>query len=331
LGLTVACSSGATTSVQVTAPGGGNGRVTLTPEHAISAAELAQAASIITRRLQVLGVGGVRVTAGGPGLLVSGTVGPSALSTLAQVATVGGLTFRPVVLDGSGEEEIFAGAGPPPGSTATGCATAPPSSGPVSSAAPSTGGPTGAGAATTSPAVTSPALTQPGTPPAVTCTVGTSQGPALTSAAVLDDPNAIDQTVVLPLDPQSSQGQVTERYVVGPVLRDGAYVFTGQIIASAQANLDQTGEWTVLVSFTGRGGSEWDTVVGERYYQRYIAIILDNRVESAPQIQAQQFNGQATISGGGSAGFTKAQAELLAAVLSTGALPVGFTLQSSNA
>jgi len=105
-----ACSSGATTSVQVTASRA-YGRVTLTPEHPVSAAELVQAAGIITRRL-ILGVGGVRVTASGLGLSPGRKpVGPRQLK---QAATVGGLTFRPVEFDGSGQEEIFAGAGPCP-------------------------------------------------------------------------------------------------------------------------------------------------------------------------------------------------------------------------
>jgi len=78
----------------------------------------------------------------------------------------------------------------------------------------------------------------------------------------------------------------------------------------------------VGVNFTGKGGSEWDKIVGGTYYQKYVAIVLDNRVESAPQINAQRFNGQATISGGGTGGFTHTQASNLALVLRYGALPV---------
>jgi len=62
--------------------------------------------------------------------------------------------------------------------------------------------------------------------------------------------------------------------------------------------------------------------VGGPYYQKYVAIVLDNRVESAPQINAQHFGGQATISGGGTGGFTHTQASNLALVLRYGSLPV---------
>jgi len=67
------------------------------------------------------------------------------------------------------------------------------------------------------------------------------------------------------------------------VLRDGASLFTGQIISSAQANVDETGEWTVSVDCTGRVEESGTPSSALCYYQQYIAIILDDRVESAPQ------------------------------------------------
>ncbi len=109
------------------------------------------------------------------------------------------------------------------------------------------------------------------------------------------------------------------------MLRDGTFVFTGQMVSSAQAALTQTGQWEVNVTFTGKGGTEWDKIVGGQYYQKYVAIVLDNRVESAPQINAKTFGGQATISGGGNSGFTHSQASDLALVLRYGALPVKLT------
>jgi preprotein translocase subunit SecD len=78
-----------------------------------------------------------------------------------------------------------------------------------------------------------------------------------------------------------------------------------------------------------KGGSEWDKVVGGQYFGKYIAIILDHRVESAPQINAHQFNGQATISRRGQGGFTHTEAENLALVMRYGALPVGFASPST--
>ena len=36
-----------------------------------------------------------------------------------------------------------------------------------------------------------------------------------------------------------------------------------------------------------RAAAEWDKIVGGQYYQKHVAIVLDNRVESAPQINAK--------------------------------------------
>lgn len=137
--------------------------------------------------------------------------------------------------------------------------------------------------------------------------------------------NPENQSVVLPL---YTGNDITARYILGPVLRDGTSnidptnLLTGRIVSTAQATIDSTGQWEVNVTFTGKGGTEWDDVVGKQYYQKYVAIVLDHKVISAPQINAQQFNGQATISGGGSGGFTHSQASSLALVLRYGALPV---------
>jgi preprotein translocase subunit SecD len=117
--------------------------------------------------------------------------------------------------------------------------------------------------------------------------------------------------------------------VLGPVLKAGTDYLTGHIVSRADPVVNPTtGEWTVNVTFTGRGGTEWDQVVGGQYYQKFVAIVLDNKVISAPQIQAKAFNGQATISGGGTGGFTHKQASSLALVLRYGALPV--QLQQSD-
>jgi preprotein translocase subunit SecD len=187
-----------------------------------------------------------------------------------------------------------------------------------------TGSTPAAPTATASP--TTAAVTPLAPTTATTAAPATSAGPTLTPQSVLDNPASADQQVVLP---QYTGSDITARYVLGPVVRDTtstpAYLFTGQIVSSAQANIDTTGQWTVQVNFTGRGGGEWDKIVGGQYYQKYVAVVLDNRVESAPQINAQHFGGSATISGGGSAGFSHSEASHLALVLRYGALPVKLT------
>jgi preprotein translocase subunit SecD len=139
----------------------------------------------------------------------------------------------------------------------------------------------------------------------------TSSGPAITPDNQIQD----NQPVVLPQYDNKSN-QITSRYVLGPV------ILKGNIVSGAQAQVDPTtGQWTVQVQFTGSGGSQFDSKIAKPYYQKQVAIVLDNRVESAPTINAQQFNGQATISGG-TGGFTHSQASNLALVLRYGALPL---------
>ncbi len=222
-----------------------------------------------------------------------------------------------------------AAAGLPGGARVSAAAAGAPSPAPAPAGAGTAAAPTSTPASATAGSVapvgattpTSTALT-PLTPTTALSPAAAAAGPALTPQSVLDNPASVDQEIVVP---EYTKSDITARYVLGPVIRDGTYLFTGQIVSSAQANIDTTGQWTVAVNFTGKGGGEWDKIVGGQYYQKYVAIVLDNRVESAPQINAQRFSGQATISGGGSAGFSHTQASNLALVLRYGALPVKLT------
>jgi preprotein translocase subunit SecD len=331
----------------------GGASVVLSPSGSYSGGSLSQAQKIINNRVNGLGVAGATVQRQGNNIVVELPGVKNASAALATIGQTAQLQFRPVLLDASGQQEIFTGPGPAaslgapataaPSTTAAPTPTTKGAAGAqarVSTAAAGSPAPAPAPAATAStagapaaPSTAAPSTAAPATGPATTAgpTTATtaapvpSDGPALTPTNVLNDPSAVNQQVVLPLDPQLTKGQVQERYVLGPVIRDNDYLFTGQIVSSAQANIDQTGQWTVGVNFTGKGGSEWDKIVGGKYYQQYVAIVLDNKVESAPQIQAQRFNGQASISGGGSGGFTHSQASNLALVLRYGALPVRLT------
>jgi preprotein translocase subunit SecD len=134
------------------------------------------------------------------------------------------------------------------------------------------------------------------------------QPPVQTTAPDQDDPNA---TVVLP----DKNKQV--RYELGPAQ------LTGKALASADATIDQTGQWKVEFTTTGKGSGEWDAVA-QKNYQKQVAIDLDGVVQSAPQINAQQFNGRGEITGN----FTQQQAKDLALVLKYGSLPVQLQPQT---
>jgi len=307
--LIASCSgSGSSTTVHTSVPGDAGRYISLTPTTPVSSGELARAASILNDRLRLVGFPNVVVKPHGTALAVLTPTDPAALDALRQVSAVGALAFRLVLVSSTGAPLEFAGPGPASGVGGTvPCPAAP--------------APTDAGVTQSPPA---PPTTFPAGP--LAC-ADPSAGPALTPDSVLQDPASVNQDVVLP---QYTGKDITVRYALGPVIRDGTYLFTGEILSSAQAQIDATGVWSVEVNFTTTGGSEWDKIVGGQYYQQYVAIVLDNRVESAPQIEAQKFGGSATISGGGS-GFTKIEAEALAAVLGSGTLPVGLTFNLPGA
>jgi preprotein translocase subunit SecD len=107
------------------------------------------------------------------------------------------------------------------------------------------------------------------------------------------------------------------------IMQLGPSQLTGKALASADATIDQTGQWKVEFTTTGKGSGEWDKVAQDNY-QKQVAIDLDGVVQSAPQINAQQFNGRGEITGN----FTQRDAKDLALVLKYGALPVQLVPQT---
>jgi preprotein translocase subunit SecD len=117
--------------------------------------------------------------------------------------------------------------------------------------------------------------------------------------------------------PLQTESNPTQCFVVGPKLLDGT------IIHSATAALSNTGQWLVNFTTTSAGSSAFDAMAAKEY-QHYVAIVLDNVIESAPQINATAFHGSGQITGS----FTQDQAKNLALVLSYGSLPVKLVQQS---
>ncbi|MBV8980556.1 MAG: protein translocase subunit SecD [Acidimicrobiia bacterium] len=103
----------------------------------------------------------------------------------------------------------------------------------------------------------------------------------------------------------------------------GPAQLTGKALASADAVIDQTGQWKVDFTTTGKGSGQWDEVARNNY-QKQVAIDLDGVVQSAPQINAQSFGGRGEITGN----FSQTDAKNLALVLKYGALPVQLVPQT---
>jgi preprotein translocase subunit SecD len=130
-------------------------------------------------------------------------------------------------------------------------------------------------------------------------------------------PGAGDQTVLC--------GQTSDAHT--KYLLDVAKVQGGDV-AGAVAGLDaNSGGWNVRVHFTSSGQTKWTALTQEAVASgtgAQVAIVLDGLVLSAPQIQ-EVITGDAVIAGGGIDGSA---AKVLAAQLSSGALPLAFTVES---
>jgi len=86
---------------------------------------------------------------------------------------------------------------------------------------------------------------------------------------------------------------------------DGAYVSTAQ-----------NGEYAVLLDMNNKGARIWKDMT-QRNIGREVAIVLDNRVCSAPRVNSVIEGGNTEITGG----FTSMEANDLANILSVGQLP----------
>lgn len=90
----------------------------------------------------------------------------------------------------------------------------------------------------------------------------------------------------------------------------------GSAISEARADIDQYGQTIVSMQMNQEGASIWSDLTGKNIGNA-IAIVLDNQVYSAPNVNNQIDGGSSQISGG----FTPEEATDLANVLKTGKLP----------
>ena len=97
---------------------------------------------------------------------------------------------------------------------------------------------------------------------------------------------------------------------------------TGEYLTDAEVTYDQNMRPEVSITFDREGASLFEKITGANVGRRF-AIILDNRVTSAPQIEGRIGGGRARITLGGYSDPFQLQQEAkdLVAVLRTGALP----------
>lgn len=122
--------------------------------------------------------------------------------------------------------------------------------------------------------------------------------------------------IALPSQERGSQGQ-EEKFLA--IERDA--MLTGEDVEDARPAFDQLNQAYVSLTFNSRGGRIFEKVTGENVGRR-MAIVLDNKIYSAPVIRERIGGGRASISGS----FTTDEAQDLAIVLRAGSLPAPVTV-----
>ena len=97
----------------------------------------------------------------------------------------------------------------------------------------------------------------------------------------------------------------------------------GEDVKKASPNVNEFGNWTIGLEFKSRGAAAFGEVTGANVGRR-LAIVLDGKIYSAPNINEAINGGRAEISGS----FTYEEANRLAGVIASGNLPVSIQIDS---
>ena len=98
--------------------------------------------------------------------------------------------------------------------------------------------------------------------------------------------------------------------------REGKAPLTGEFIADARQDYDQSGRPEITMSMNAAGSKRWQRLTGDNI-GRQVAIVLDDYVYSAPVVQSEISGGNSSISGS----FEIEEAQDLANILKAGKMP----------
>jgi preprotein translocase subunit SecD len=259
-----------------------------------SAEQMDQAVTIMRQRIDATGVGEADVTTEGGTNIVVQIPGPADEETRARIQASAQLQLRSVLFVSGEVTGSFVGE--------DGTATPYPTPDPGLAATPSPSPTSGSDTSWITPALQ-------------------AQFQAYNCADPANDPaNAPTDEPLITCDPTG-----TAKYILGPVELDG------DSISDASAGVVQTsGAWAVNIVFNGEG-TEAFAAISQRIYPltsplNQFAFVLDGAVLSAPSMNAIITDGKPQITGS----FTQETAQTLADQLKYGALPLSFTVQSSD-
>jgi len=110
-----------------------------------------------------------------------------------------------------------------------------------------------------------------------------------------------------------------------PVVIETDPIITGADLAGASQSFDQSNQPSITFQLHASGAQAFGKATSQNV-GRPFAIVLDNRIVSAPNIRSPITGGSGTIEGG----FTVERAEQMAIVLRAGALPAKLKVASSS-
>lgn len=147
--------------------------------------------------------------------------------------------------------------------------------------------------------------------------------------AFLKDKLPPDRAVLFEREPLAGEKWRFRSYVV-----DAATQLTGDDILDAFAGIDSNGldqSPVVHLRFTGPGGKRFADITGANVGKR-MAIVLDDEVNSSPEIRQKITGGEAVITLGGVGNYQKQadEANQLAMILKSGALPATITIEEER-
>jgi len=100
---------------------------------------------------------------------------------------------------------------------------------------------------------------------------------------------------------------------------------SGDVITTALGEFDQTGKPCVTMRMNSIGANEWAKMTGDNVGKQ-VAVVLDNKVYSAPNVNGKISGGNTEITGN----FTVRETKDLANILKAGSLPVKTEIEESN-
>jgi preprotein translocase subunit SecD len=155
---------------------------------------------------------------------------------------------------------------------------------------------------------------------------------------LLEGPPPAGEEVVLCEQIPDATAQVEGQEQQAAKYRLGPAEVQGDQVDNARPEIDQSGlSWFVSLDFSAEGERAFQQLTGELACEqvgsptRQLAIVLDGRVESAPQVDPEVGCGQGISGGGIITVGGEQEARDLAVVLRTGALPIQLEFATSQA